>query len=511
MTDNEHFRAPLPAATTSYYLSLPATNRVISLRFGPTQVLLIVLTWAVISVFQLINLPTEPTIGGDLQQFLEASEVRPHGYPLFLDLYRFGVGHLSYLPQTQALLLAISSLLLALATAWRVNNVLAAALVVGLSTYYGIRINTPVSVVMSDPLYEALLVSSAACLIWYFSICKTWLLIVASVFLSMAVIVRGIGYSVIPVFAGCVAISCYRLNPQRLLATILAAITPLLICLALAAASNLLRHGHFRIGTNTGIVLLGKGLVLAQPLSENTKFKSAKWVAESVTPVRQALRQIHNPILKALVVTQYYDNLRYFSVAPQWRLPEAKEVSGYELDRITRSLALEYILNDIRGYAELFALDYLSLWVIPRVLTASERNSLEHSYRALGPLPYLAEFEKTQHYAPYWAVVPDPSHWSLVLTVRTLSLAFLACSVALVYMLLKRATRTRLLEGNVDVLFLIGSVQASYVATALVEGGTFERYNAPTWPLMVAAVVLSLSLLFQRGKISRDPPQAFGP
>ena len=464
-------------------------------RFGPVQILVLVTAWGVLVLRQLSYVSVQPGIVSDSPSYLEASEIRPHGYSLFLELYRFIIGDLSYLPHVQWVMLAVASLLLSLAVGWRVNNILAAGVVVGCSVYSGFRLFADFESVMSDSIYEALLVSAAACLVWYFSLLRIWLLAVASALLGMALITRSIGYAIVPVFAICVAISCWSRHSARRSVT-LAATMPFLIWCAIGAGSNLLRHGHFRIGSGAGMSLLGKGLVLAQPLPDYSRFKSAHWVAEMIRPVRNALAQIHDPFLKALVLRQYYDNLRYFSLRDPLneRLSGWRDASDYERRRLAGSLAIEYVRNDPHGYAELFALDYLSLWAVPRVLTTSEREFLERSYRALGPLPFLADFEAAHApLAEYGQVVPSASPFMLVLAVRSVNLAFLASSVAMILMLLGRASRRRLLQHNVDAIFLIGSVHASYLATALVEAG-LERYTAPTWPIMVAAIIRVLHI-----------------
>ena len=470
------------------------------MNFAPTQILVLIVAWGILLLRGLNHLPVQPILVGDSLGYLQASEIRPHGYPLFLEAYRFVVGDLSYLPHTQWLLLATSSLLLSLAVGWRVNNVLAAGLIVACSMYREFRPYLDIESVMSDPLYEALLVSAAACLVWYFSLSRIWLLAVASALLGMALITRTVGYSIMPVFAICVALS-YR-SGQRVQRSvvIIAATLPFLIWCAIGAGSNLLRYGHFRIGSHAGQSLIGKGLLLAQPLSDDNSFKSVDWVPELVLPARKAVASIHDVVLKALIIRQYYEALRFDVVFPRFdeRLPGWHGNSGrsftsnptYEHDRFERSLAIEYIRNDLRGYAELVALDYLSLWALPHLLTANEHEFLERSYRSLGPLPFLAEFEAAHRpLGIYHQVVPTLSLRRQVMVVRAANIAFLIASAALALILVNSTSRSRLLERGVDALFLTGSVHASYLAIALVEGG-LERYTAPTWPLMIAAIIL---------------------
>jgi hypothetical protein len=368
------------------------------LEFRRAQLCVLIVLWGALVVGWLIHLPVRPLMSADSPSYLSASEIRPHGYSLFLDFYRSVIPDLSYLPHVQWLILATSSLLLSIAVGWRTNNIVASVIVVFCSLYLGFRPPSETFwLVHSDSLYEALVVSAAACLICYFSLLRLRFLVAASGLLGMALITRTIGYAILPVFVICVALSFWSRGTGRG-SVILAATLPLLICCAIGAGSNLLRYGQFRIGSFEGMSLLGKGLVLAQPLPYYSKFKAADWVAETVLPVRITLAQIHNPILKALVVRQYYENLRRPVLLPRFndRLAGWREASDYERDKLARALAIEYIRNDLKGYSELFALDYFSLWAVPRVMTTSERECLQRSYRALGPLPFLTDLENAR-------------------------------------------------------------------------------------------------------------------
>jgi hypothetical protein len=122
-------------------------------RFGPFQILVLVIAWGVLVLRQLSYVSVQPGIVSDSPSYLEASEIRPHGYSLFLELYRFIIGDLSYLPHVQWVMLAVASLLLSLAVGWRVNNILAAGVVVGCSVYSGFRLFADFESVMSDSIY----------------------------------------------------------------------------------------------------------------------------------------------------------------------------------------------------------------------------------------------------------------------------------------------------------------------------------------------------------------------
>src|SRR5207253_2475100 len=117
--------------------------------------------------------------------------------------------------------------------------------------------------------------------------------------------------------------------------------------------------------------LLGKGLLLARPLPAGHRFAQLNWIGDVARSTREATAQIHNPFLKALVVRQYYEYLRWFSAWPAFESswPAWRMGSETERARLAGQLATAYLLEDVPGYLSLVGLDYLSLWTVPRWLT----------------------------------------------------------------------------------------------------------------------------------------------
>ena len=71
------------------------------------------------------RLPVMPWILGDSFSYLEFSDIRPHGYPLVLEIFQEITGGLRYLPQFQVGLYYASLAALAVAVALRVGSVVA--------------------------------------------------------------------------------------------------------------------------------------------------------------------------------------------------------------------------------------------------------------------------------------------------------------------------------------------------------------------------------------------------
>jgi hypothetical protein len=71
--------------------------------------------------------------------------------------------------------------------------------------------------------------------------------------------------------------------------------------------------------------------------------ESADWIPELVLPARKALAGIHDVVLKALIIRQYYEVLRSSVVVSRFgeRLPGWRGKSAYESGRFAQDRAEE--------------------------------------------------------------------------------------------------------------------------------------------------------------------------
>jgi hypothetical protein len=453
-------------------------------------------------LWRLGGLPREPSMSNDSPGYLAGADYRPHGYTLFLDAYRAIVGDLSYLPHFQLLLLFLSHLFLALVIGWRTRSIVAAWIVLGAASLAR-PFNNPAEV-MSDTLYEASLITGIALLITYAARNRLRFLVGSATLLGVACTTRTIGAAVLPAVIVFLVVHLRRVGLSSAPRMFFALVLPVGLCVVLAATSNQLRNGQFRVGSWGGMSLLGRGLVLAKPVQSSSEFGSIAWIAEAVAPVRQALERIHDPILKMLILRQYYECLRWFVFWQEFdeKLPGWEPASDYEKGKLAGALAGSFIKNDPWEYLSLSMLDYTALWVMPRILTPSEQESLEASYRALGPLPYLSTFERSEMAAnEYFHVIPQPKAVVRVWTVRCVSILFLLGNALMITMLCQNSRRWLRANGMPDALLMAGCVHFSYLATAAVESG-LERYIAPTWPLLLATTACLIAAV-----VSSQPNQ----
>lgn len=465
------------------------------LTSGRAVTAVLVAVWLACVLWGLRRLPVQPGSTGDTSSYLNGDEHRPHGYFLFLKAYRAVVGDLDYLAHVQFLMLAAALLLLALVAA----RVLRAGLwlVPIFPAVLLLQPSSNVNDVMADAPLEVAIVCAVAFLLLVFAGRSIGWLLAVGAMAGAALALKSSGLFLLPPIAAALLVHAVRRGlGARWVATAAVLIAaPVAAALLLVATSNAVVNGDFRVGSWGGMSILGKGLVLARPLPADSPAAELDWIGQETMEVGPALDRIDNPVLRALAARSYYEVLRWYVFFPRFseRLPGWSEASSYEMGKIAGDVAWTFVRNDPAGYARLVLLDYASLWFVPKLMTRSEAAALEAEWAALGPMPFLTEFEAS---VPppnrYFLPLPYEAGRLLVYSLRIWNAVFLLGSVAFAVVLLRRRWRDRL-PSVPGVVLVLGTVHVSYAATVLVEGG-LDRYTAPTWPLLVLGAILALRL-----------------
>jgi hypothetical protein len=450
----------------------------------------------------------EPWFTPDSEGFVSFSPVRPHGYSLLLATYRTVAPDYAYLPLAQWLFFGCAALLLCLAVARRLDSVLAGAILLALILLYSPELEA--FQVMSDPPYAALVTLAVASITSFTVRRRATLLIGAAWLLAYAMIVRPIGFALVPAYvAALFTVTDFR--ARRALPLLVLCLLPFPFVYAAACTSNLVHNGQFRVGSLGGLSLLGKGLVLATPRGTSGPLGDVDWIATYGREARDGIRRVRHPLLRASVQRLYYEYLRWFVVlpaleanSPVWRSADATRRAGIDTE-----LALGYIRGDPAGYLGLAAHDYASLWLASRVITPREKMVHEMELASIGELPLLSEFirQRPEAAVEYYRIVPRARHWAYVGLTRLLVVAFLATSLAFAIGVALSRDRRRALRVRLDLLVIIGGIHTTYVVTALVEGA-HERYLAPTWPMLMAGILVGIPVAIRplwRGRRDGTP------
>ena len=445
--------------------------------------------------FCLLNaaLPVMPIETADSEAYVQFSAIRPHGYSWFLAAYRSFVHEdLAYLPSVQLAAYIGSLLLLATAVGCRTGSFPAAAAVLILACIC--TGTSEAQAVMSDALYAAALISATALLVLHVARPNLTFIALAGTGVGLAIAFRNIGYALVPPLFIAVVLHAF-VSGFSTLRAFLAAAVPMLALYSASATSQYVHHGEFGIGSAGGISLLGKGLVLARPLGDNSSFPALNGLADAALPVRSAVRRIDDPFLETLVARQYHEYLRWFVALPglekEW--PAWREASGAERERLAGRLAFAYIAQDPAGYARQVAIDLLGLWTMPRWLIEPELVRLQDKLEGLGDLPFLTEFAKTaEGQLEFYKILPSGPQPLRALLLRTSSAAFWVFSIWLFLALARHRARPNIWRSP-DLLFIALAVHAVYIGTVL-AASAHERYLIPTWPLLVAGPILAASI-----------------
>ena len=445
-----------------------------------------------------------PMVNPDLEGYVTFADYRPPGYQVFLSIHRLIFGGFNFLPHVQTGLFFISVALLGLSVTHITKRISSAFVIFLLGACLAPGLDFINQGLWSDSLYASLLALGAASFIFSVSANSPNLLWLPSSFFALAATTRTIGYA--PLIAlGLSVIALFLLHRHRI-RTILLAVLPTFLVLGAACMVTYAQTGHFGIGSEGGIGLLGKGLMVASPLPPDRPMSDLNWVAHETKPAQIALRDTSSVLLKMLMVRQYYEYLRWNKILDEFdhRWPAwAQSNSEYDKQKLAFELSREYIANNFEEYAKLVLLDYASLWTMPRFLTTSEQLSLQRKLEQRGELAFLTSFEGTVDKSnDFRAVIPQPQSSYRVWLFRLVSWSFLLASALVPIVLLMQPYSVS--PTALVCLTLMGLiVHTTYIATVLVEGG-WERYVFPTWPVMIVALALLPRLL----KIPRHSTKA---
>jgi len=401
------------------------------------------------------QLPIAPVIASDSASYLESSPIVPHGYPLFLAAYQRICNNLDHLPATQAAIYLASIAFLSIAIARRVNSLFVG--VVLFLTLYGYLTPSDVWSVMSEPLYAGAVTAGIASLIFYTMRATARSLFAASMFFGIAIVCRTIGYALLPAFF--LVVWCNNRRGDRFVRACVLTVLPMALISGLAATSNLIHNGSFAIGSWGGVSILGKGLVLARPLPDGDPQAQLNWTSAVTLPVREVLGRVENPFLRAMIQRQYYEYLRWWIAWPRFEQSwdAWKFANKTERNRLATQLATTYLTKDVPGYLGLVGFDYLSLWPLPRYLTASEEPSLRSELFSLGPLPYLSTLaELPEGKNEYYQIIPKSKTTMFVYLTRSLIASFWGITITILWCLVRHFWYT--VTNVTDLLFIILAV-----------------------------------------------------
>ncbi|MBV9653384.1 MAG: hypothetical protein JOZ42_02345 [Acetobacteraceae bacterium] len=424
------------------------------------------------------NLPEVAMKTGDSDAYFNLESFRPPLYGWILNGWQWLHGSLDGLPELQLCILMLTLFAFAAELGLLLRNALVAVAVVPLAMFHPGIWEAP-GWMMTESVYVSLVFAGMAAQFHYARNPGVAPLMLAGLCFGLATILRSTGllFLLLPVGAA-------LFNGARPFASSLkeaGAALAVALCLIVGAMSwNASRHGHFEIGSWSGISLLTKALLLTEP-DDARGFPPLEAVAH-YAPEERALIAAQ-PDLAARLRAQ----VQVASTDLRWGVfvPEAEKTwpAWQDADWRGRGLLAQRVSEDLirrhpLGAARLWFNDWLAMLVQPAYWPSS------WSTMTPDPAAFLACRESDNCWALQRYDAPLPKLSVLLVASAVAPLA------AIVLIVLRGVPTLRRRTSAITVLFVLTAcaIHATLLATAAFEAGNV-RYT-------VALHVLELPLLF---------------
>lgn len=430
-----------------------------------------ILVWLALTIYVFARLPWKPTLTPDSLSYMAFDVSRPPGYSWLLGAYAHlhggeGVAALGGLPFLQAGLVAVGLLLFArqvdhlLGSRW-IGAIPVAAVWVNISTYESLRW------VMSEALFLAAILFGLTCAVAYARRGSIGMLLLSAACFGFSALSRNIG-----IFLLAIPVLLALLEPERRITRRFGRSSLAVVAAGLVLSAGLVdtqrRHGRVGIGTNGGISLLGKGLLLLRdtPGQDVVLAEAAQRAAVARAAVAAA------PSLPSSLRAQAhaYELLRWPSFMPAARAawPHWDLGDAAARNRIAMTVARDAIARDPAGYAALVARDWLGLIILPHLWPATiAGEDSQHPFFAVC------------HASPdkCWAFFALPIPVLYQLTAVLVSVGGFAVSIVVLIVGLSRLWQRRELAAAERVMLVSAfALQISLLGTAFFEAGLW-RYT----------------------------------
>lgn len=467
--------------------------------------LVLLAAWAASTALVAARLPASPTLTNDSLGYLEIDAHRPPAYGWFLHvLDRAGLigPELVGLPLVQTGLISAGLL----AFAWQLAGLLRAPWLCLLTLLVWAHVGTFEATrwVASEGLFLPLVLLGSAAAIAYARRDTTARLVLASACFALAALTRtsGAAFLLLPVLLAALD-GRLRFGAVLRRAAVAAGVSAALLAGGMWA--NQQRHGHFEIGSNAGISLLGKGLLVLSPGPH------ADPVAERMAPLaaqaREAVDKAPGFIASLRAQAQAYEALRwpdlppdvgsdyaawlrsqveagealrwphFFLIAAHFR-PEFTADGFRSMNAVSARFARAAIADQPLAYLRLAARDWAALNLYPHVWPFGNGASAR-----LPPFD-ACDVPPADCWALFRLAIPLP----YALSMLAVSAAGLLAALVLLVGWGGRALRRALAPPERAMVSFALVVHASLAATALFEAGLW-RYALPAHVVHIALAI----------------------
>jgi len=424
-----------------------------------------------------------PMILPDSNGYLQFSNTRSLGYPLFLEGIRKTTGFYDSIPaiQLSIWLASLFYLILGLIQFLRIK-------------WYGflavilIAINVELIkfsfVILTESLAMSLSMLFLGLILRVLMSKKSIYLALSSIIVGLAILVKPICWSWFLVLGGLWISDAVAISRSRK-ACLLS--IPAILCIGLM--TNLgSKYQSVPAESAIGESLIGKVGLLAEDTFHSESPRTMQVVARFSKPVTDILDQAPSWQFRYLLSQPYYDQFRYGDISQKIIQGVQQEEKNRHLtvEESRKLLALEILKQNAWGYVKDVFLNYLAIWQLWDLKTPAEAKAFKHWLQQLGHLPWIGSYPEFARQKPY----EDGVWYAWIIRLLWGSIGVL--TVIFPIGVGVRFLRGQPISGQAWYISLVSIlIQVTYLFTVLIQAG-LPRYGIIMYPAMVIVGVCVL-------------------
>jgi hypothetical protein len=311
------------------------------------------------------RLPLEAALSGDSESYITQASFRPPLYGWVLAIYHWATGSYAYLPLLQFLLIALGLLVFSVNLGRLLKSIWVGPLAILLVVLH-VYVHEALRQILSESLYLAAILAGLGLQFRYARRSARGDLVGAAICFASAAATRstGVAFLLLPVLTA-VLDGRHRFwtAASRSAQAALAGAAVLIM----AMAGNYAKHGHFEIGSWTGMAILGKGLLVLDSSGLPTLPPFVAAIAPEAVRLRDLISAQPNIADRMRAQMQASEDLRFalFAPAAEATWPEWQGADWRARGHLAMKVGQDIIRHHPLDFLKVGARDWGSLLLYP--------------------------------------------------------------------------------------------------------------------------------------------------
>ncbi len=412
--------------------------------------------------------------------YVDFSPLRTMGYPSFLFLIHEITNDHSLVPLIQLLFYYGGVLWVSINFSRFFNTYFGGAIFLILFIF-NVEIIKNCFYILTESLSTSIVLFIIAILIKFTKKPTISLMISISLFVGLSIFVRPSSYSYLSLIF-LIPFFYFSWFKKNFILKLLSIIGPMAAVFILSGSIQYFKNGFFASQSFLGLNLIGKVLLVAREDSPSSEPAVMKEIDHFASPIRSMIEETNSLQFKYILVTNYYDQLRYNE---RHRLERVIKDDSIPPGTIFCTVALDAIKAQPILYAKDVCINFYALLFLSDLVTCKENMEFQKILKKHTPLPYIKELPFRPRTDSYKGTSCDFLIWALRLT---LGLAFLSSVIATGTSIYQRFQKKEISSVLIFSCFSGVLVHTHYLLVSLLQSG-IPRYALVIWPAVFASML----------------------